>query len=128
MRTRSFTARASGNSGGDLFPMAPLQLESAIGQLLGQIMQTHPHLFLATAEQQLENLQSQRDVQNETNAPSPQDLLLYKYVFSFEIPLCEVSVLVEQVFYYLFGRLSRHEIMSEVSYRVLTKAEASLLG
>lgn len=69
--------RASGNSGGDLIPTAPLQLESPIGQLLAEILQTHPHLLLATAEQQLENLQSQRDIQKE-EAPSSQDLFLYK--------------------------------------------------
>ncbi|KAK6162198.1 hypothetical protein DH2020_002039 [Rehmannia glutinosa] len=78
LRTRSFTVRASGNSAGDLIPVAPLQLESPVGQLLTQILQTHPHLLLVTAEQQLENLQSQRDGQKETNAPSAQDLLLYK--------------------------------------------------
>ncbi|KAL0394806.1 UNVERIFIED_CONTAM: UV-B-induced protein, chloroplastic [Sesamum latifolium] len=85
LRTRGFMVRASGNSGGDLIPVAPLQLESPVGQLLAQILQTHPHLLLATAEQQLENLQSQRDGQKETTAPSPQDLLLYKYVFFYYV-------------------------------------------
>lgn len=58
--------------------MAPLQLESPIGQLLVQILQTHPHLLVATAEQQLENLQSERDAKKEEAAPSSQDLFLYK--------------------------------------------------
>ncbi|KAL3655852.1 hypothetical protein CASFOL_000248 [Castilleja foliolosa] len=80
LRTRGFTVRASGNSGGDLIPVAPLQLESPVGQLLAQIQQTHPHLFMASAEQQLENLQSQRDGKTEANAPSAQDLLLYKRI------------------------------------------------
>lgn len=70
--------RASGNFSGDLIPVAPLQLESPVGQLLTQIQQTHPHLLQATAEQQLENLLSQRESQDDSSAPSPKDLLLYK--------------------------------------------------
>ncbi|GFP99144.1 hypothetical protein PHJA_002058300 [Phtheirospermum japonicum] len=80
LRTRGFIVRASGNSGGNLIPVAPLQLESPVGQLLAQIQQTHPHLLMASAEQQLENLQSQKDGKKETNAPSAQDLLLYKRI------------------------------------------------
>ncbi|XP_073124585.1 UV-B-induced protein At3g17800, chloroplastic [Henckelia pumila] len=75
LRTRRFMVRTSGNSGGNLIPVAPLQLESPIGQLLTQILQTHPHLLLVTVDQQLENLQSQRDAQREMIASSSQDLL-----------------------------------------------------
>lgn len=71
--------RTSGNSGGDLIPVAPLQLESPVGQLLTQILQTRPYLLLVTVDQQLENLQSQRDAQREMIASSSQDLL-NKYV------------------------------------------------
>ncbi|KAK6140955.1 hypothetical protein DH2020_025302 [Rehmannia glutinosa] len=93
LRTRSFTVRASGNSAGDLIPVAPLQLESPVGQLLTQILQTHPHLLLVTAEQQLENLQSQRDGQKETNAPSAQDLLLYNSVDAV-VDICSPSLVL----------------------------------
>ncbi|KAK4489216.1 hypothetical protein RD792_005011 [Penstemon davidsonii] len=78
VRTRSFMVRASGNSDGELIRLAPLQLESPVGQLLTQIIQTHPRLLQVTVDQQLENLQSQRDAQRDTSAPSSQDLLLYK--------------------------------------------------
>ncbi|KAL0331664.1 UNVERIFIED_CONTAM: UV-B-induced protein, chloroplastic [Sesamum angustifolium] len=99
LRTRGFMVRASGNSGGDLIPVAPLQLESPVGQLLAQILQTHPHLLLATAEQQLENLQSQRDGQNETTAPSSQDLLLYKRIA--EVKEKERRKTLEEIIYCL---------------------------
>lgn len=60
--------------------MAPLQLESPVGQLLAQILQTHPHLLPAAIDQQLENLQSDRDAHKEEATPSTQDLSLYKWV------------------------------------------------
>ncbi|XP_016500923.2 UV-B-induced protein At3g17800, chloroplastic-like [Nicotiana tabacum] len=68
-------ATASGSSGGDLVPVAPVQLESAIGQFLAQILQTHPHLLPAAIEQQLENLQNERDTQLKENQPSSKDVL-----------------------------------------------------
>ncbi|CAA0843252.1 Protein of unknown function (DUF760 [Striga hermonthica] len=80
LRTRSFMVRASGNYSGDFITVPPLKLESSVGELLAQIQQTHPHLLLASAEQQLENLQSQRDDQKETNALPAQDLLLYERI------------------------------------------------
>ncbi|GKB04319.1 hypothetical protein Tco_0832462 [Tanacetum coccineum] len=40
------------------------------GQLLEQILQTHPHLLPAVIDQQLENLQNERDAQKEEVAPS----------------------------------------------------------
>lgn len=54
-------------------PVAPLQLESPIGQLLAQILQTHPHLLPAAIDQQLENLQTDEDAQKEES--SAQDIL-----------------------------------------------------
>lgn len=99
LRTRSIVTRAYGNSGGDLIPMAPLQLESPVGQLLAQILHTHPHLLLATAEQQLENLQSQRDIPEETTAPSSEDLFLYKRIA--EVKEKERRKMVEEILYCL---------------------------
>ncbi|KAL8539980.1 hypothetical protein ACS0TY_001547 [Phlomoides rotata] len=99
LKTRRFIVRASGDSGGDLIPAAPLQLETPVGQLLSQIQQTHPHLLLATAEQQLENLQSQKDGQTETIAPSPQDLLLYKRIA--EVKEKDMRKTVEEIIYCL---------------------------
>ncbi|KAJ3680672.1 hypothetical protein LUZ60_016950 [Juncus effusus] len=57
-------------------PLAPVQLESPTGQLLLQIMRSHPHLLPATVDQQLDRLQSEKDEQKEEAATrSPQDLL-----------------------------------------------------
>lgn len=70
--------RASGDLSDNLVPVAPLTFESPIGQLLAQILQNHPHLLLAAADQQLEKLQSERDAEKEKN-PASGDLL-YQYV------------------------------------------------
>ncbi|CAN4128089.1 unnamed protein product [Withania somnifera] len=76
-QTRSWTTRAtaSGSSGGDLVPVAPVQLESAVGQFLAQMLQNHPHLLPAAVEQQLENLQNERDNQLKENQSSSKDVL-----------------------------------------------------
>ncbi|KAI3680071.1 hypothetical protein L2E82_50808 [Cichorium intybus] len=79
-RTRSCIAKATGNSGQNLVPVAPLQLESPVGQLLEQILQTHPHLLPAAIDQQLENLQTEKDAQKEETPPSSMDLSLYKRI------------------------------------------------
>ncbi|KAL0415584.1 UNVERIFIED_CONTAM: UV-B-induced protein, chloroplastic [Sesamum latifolium] len=65
--TRKRTAiRASmqpSDSGSAAAPIAPLQLESPIGQFLSQILVSHPHLVPAAVEQQLEQLQTDRDAE-----------------------------------------------------------------
>ncbi|KAL2547989.1 hypothetical protein Fot_09519 [Forsythia ovata] len=99
LRTRSFTVRASGNYGGDLVPIATLQLESPVGQLLAQILQTHPHLLPTTIDQQLETLQSDRDAQRETTPPASQDLLLYKRIA--EVKEKERRKILEEIIYCL---------------------------
>ncbi|KAK1438330.1 hypothetical protein QVD17_04137 [Tagetes erecta] len=72
----SWDGSGSGSgSGHDLVPVAPLELESPVGQLLGQILQTHPHLVIAAIDQQLDNLQNQRDAQKQEPAPSSTDSL-----------------------------------------------------
>lgn len=67
--------RASKDSSDNLVPVAPLELESPVGQLLAQILQTHPHLLPAAIDQQLENLQADKDAQSEEASSSSQDLL-----------------------------------------------------
>ncbi|KAL2901205.1 hypothetical protein RDABS01_026287 [Bienertia sinuspersici] len=59
--SRGFLVRASENSGNSSAPIAPVHLESPVGQMLIQILQTHPHLVPATIEEQLETLKSDRD-------------------------------------------------------------------
>lgn len=71
--------RASDNSGENLTPIAPVQLESPAGLLLTQILQTHPHLLPAAIDQQLENLQNDKDAQKEETPSSSQGLPLYRY-------------------------------------------------
>ncbi|KAG6684525.1 hypothetical protein I3842_12G067000 [Carya illinoinensis] len=76
-RARGFTVKALGESSDDLVPVAPLELESPVGQLLVRILQTHPHLLPAAIDQQLENLQTHKDAQIEEI--SSEDLL-YKRI------------------------------------------------
>ncbi|XP_022738826.1 UV-B-induced protein At3g17800, chloroplastic isoform X1 [Durio zibethinus] len=77
-RARCVTMRASAESDDNLSPIAPVPFESPVGQLLSQILRTHPHLLPAAIDQQLENLQSDKDDQKEETPPS-QDLL-YKRI------------------------------------------------
>jgi hypothetical protein len=55
--------------------LAPLRFETPSGQLLVHILQAEPHLIPVTVDQQLENLQSEKDAQKEEAAKVPQDLL-----------------------------------------------------
>lgn len=75
---------ASQGSNGDLMPLAPLTFESPIGQFLAEILQTHPHLLMPAADQQLENLQAESDAAREKNVAGD---LLYKYVLFVKICL-----------------------------------------
>lgn len=60
-------------------PIAPLQLESPIGQFLTQILVSHPHLVPAAVEQQLDQLQIDRDAEgNKEASGSGTDLVLYR--------------------------------------------------
>lgn len=63
-------------------PIAPLQLESPTGQFLSQILITHPHLVSAAVEQQLEQLQTNRDADKdkEESSASGTELVLYRLV------------------------------------------------
>ncbi|XP_015865624.1 UV-B-induced protein At3g17800, chloroplastic [Ziziphus jujuba] len=78
-RARSMIVRASEGSSDNLVPVAPLEFESPIGQFLAQILQTNPHLLPAAIDQQLENLQADKDAQREEVPPSSQDSL-YKRI------------------------------------------------
>ncbi|KAK8965069.1 hypothetical protein KSP40_PGU021640 [Platanthera guangdongensis] len=72
--------RALENSGQSQMPIAPLHFQSPTGQLLSQIMQTHPHLLPAAIDQQLEQLQSDGDAKNLEKPPPSQDPLLYRRI------------------------------------------------
>ncbi|KAL1541759.1 UV-B-induced protein, chloroplastic-like [Salvia divinorum] len=68
---RGTATRASmqpSDSGSSEAPIAPLQMESPIGQFLSQILASHPHLVPAAVEQQLEQLQTDREAEREGRA------------------------------------------------------------
>ena len=73
-------ASASSESAEPTAPVAPLQLESPVGQFLTEILATHPHLVRAAAEQQLEQLQTDFESEKQKEEPSASgtDLVLYR--------------------------------------------------
>ncbi|CAN6892535.1 unnamed protein product [Brassica oleracea] len=84
---RRFVVKASASnddaSSSAAKPIAPLQLESPAGQFLSQILVTHPHLVPAAVEQQLEQLQTDRDSegQNKDASSAPgTDIVLYRRI------------------------------------------------
>lgn len=81
-RRRSVSIQASSSSSPDSSqPIAPLHMESPVGQFLSQILTTHPHLLPAAVEQQLEKLQTDRDAEQQEDKPSSSgtDLVLYRF-------------------------------------------------
>lgn len=91
-RTRILQVRALGNSSDGQTPIAPLQFESPTGQLLSQIMQTHPHLLPAAIDQQLERLQSDIDAENAKTPVASQDLPLYRFTKELYIYLLKFQI------------------------------------
>lgn len=74
-------ASASGDASTD--SIAPLQLKSPVGQFLSQILVSHPHLVPAAVEQQLEQLQIDRDSEEQSKDASSvpgTDIVLYRFV------------------------------------------------
>ncbi|PIA58729.1 hypothetical protein AQUCO_00500578v1 [Aquilegia coerulea] len=97
-RGRGLMVRASGNSNDNVMPTAPLQFESPSGQLLAQILQTHPHLLPSAIDQQLENLQTERDSKKEETPQSSQDLLQRRIA---EVREKEKQKAIEEIIYCL---------------------------
>nr|XP_043614877.1 UV-B-induced protein At3g17800, chloroplastic isoform X1 [Erigeron canadensis] len=97
----SIKASLSSDSTGPDAPIAPLQLESAVGQFLTQILVSHPHLVPAAVEQQLEQLQTDRDAQKQNEEPSSEstDLVLYKRIA--EVKANERKKALEEILYAL---------------------------
>lgn len=77
-------ASSSSSSSESDAPIAPLQLESPVGQFLSQILARHPHLLPAAVDQQLEQLQTdlEADKVKEDPSASSTELVLYKLVSS----------------------------------------------
>ncbi|KAH6797213.1 alanine-tRNA ligase [Perilla frutescens var. hirtella] len=89
------------DSGSSEAPIAPLQLESPIGQFLSQILVSHPHLVPAAVEQQLEQLQTDREAEKEKEEPSASgtDLVLYRRIA--EVKANERTKALEEILYAL---------------------------
>lgn len=81
--------------------IAPLQLESPIGQFLTQILVNHPHLVPAAVDQQLEQLQTDRDTEKEKEEPSASgtELVLYRRIA--EVKANERRKALEEILYAL---------------------------
>lgn len=88
-------------SGGSAAPIAPLQLESPIGQFLSQILTSHPHLVPAAVDQQLEQLKTDRDAEQQKEEPSPAgtDIVLYRRIA--EVKANERKKTLEEILYAL---------------------------
>ncbi|XVF53744.1 hypothetical protein PTKIN_Ptkin05aG0123400 [Pterospermum kingtungense] len=82
-------------------PIAPLRMESPIGQFLSQILISHPHLVPAAVEQQLEQLQTDRDAEQKKEEPSASgtDLVLYRRIA--EVKANERKRALEEILYAL---------------------------
>ncbi|KAD2805836.1 hypothetical protein E3N88_39213 [Mikania micrantha] len=94
-------ASSSFDSAGPTARIAPLQLESPIGQFLSQILISHPHLVPAAVEQQLEQLQTDRDAEKQNEEPSAlsTDLVLYRRIA--EVKANERKKALEEILYTL---------------------------
>ncbi|MFQ6629159.1 hypothetical protein Gotur_008268 [Gossypium turneri] len=81
--------------------IAPLRMESPIGQFLSQILISHPHLVPAAVEQQLEQLQTDRDTDEKKEQPSASgtDLVLYRRIA--EVKANERKRALEEILYAL---------------------------
>ncbi|KAJ7970239.1 UV-B-induced protein, chloroplastic [Quillaja saponaria] len=92
-------ASSSSESSGSTSKIAPLQLESPIGQFLSQILISHPHLVPAAVEQQLEQLQTDRDAEKQHEEPSASgtDLVLYRRIA--EVKANERKKALEEILY-----------------------------
>ncbi|CAK7324869.1 unnamed protein product [Dovyalis caffra] len=95
------SSSSSSDSSGSIASIAPLQLESPIGQFLSQILVSHPHLVLAAVEQQLEQLQTDRDAEKQKEEPSAAgtDLVLYRRIA--EVKANERRKALEEILYAL---------------------------
>lgn len=94
-------ASSSSESSGSIDPIAPLQLESPVGQFLSQILISHPHLVPAAVEQQLEQLQTDRDAEKrkEEASASGTELVLYRRIA--EVKANERRKALEEILYAL---------------------------
>ncbi|CAI8595070.1 unnamed protein product [Vicia faba] len=97
---RAFVVKAASSSGSSS-NIAPLKLESPIGQFLSQMLVSHPHLMSAAVERQLEIFQTDRDGDEQKEKPSASgtDLVLYRRIA--EVKAKERRKAIEEILYTL---------------------------
>ncbi|KAK9115757.1 hypothetical protein Sjap_014704 [Stephania japonica] len=99
----SLNSDSNSSSGSSDYRVAPLELESPIGQFLSEILRSHPHLVPAAVDQQLEQLKT--DVNAEKGKPSEEasgsgtDLVLYRRIA--EVKANERKKALEEILYAL---------------------------
>ncbi|KAH7433541.1 hypothetical protein KP509_07G074400 [Ceratopteris richardii] len=83
---------------------APLLLESPSGRFLAELLQSHPHLVCAAAEQQLETLSEARDAADTQEQPSSTgtEMVLYKRIA--ELKAQERDKSLEDIMYALIAQ------------------------
>ncbi|XP_042502095.1 UV-B-induced protein At3g17800, chloroplastic-like [Macadamia integrifolia] len=100
---KSIVVRASSSheSAEPATPIAPLELESPVGQFLSQILKSHPHLVPAAVDQQLEQLQTDREADKQKEEPSTSgtDIVLYRRIA--EVKANERRKALEEILYAL---------------------------
>lgn len=102
VRASSSSSSSTSASGGESSPaqIAPLQLESPVGQFLSQILVNHPHLLSAAVDQQLQQLQTDLHDEKESEpADSVTDIVLYKRIA--ELKANERRRTMEEILYTL---------------------------
>ncbi|CAI8620064.1 unnamed protein product [Vicia faba] len=96
-RTRGFVVRATTSDHNNNNKIAPLHFQSPIGQFLSQILINHPHLMPAAVDQQLNQLQSDRDADPAHTTST--DLVLYRRIA--EVKANERRTALEEILYSL---------------------------
>ncbi|XP_022575183.1 UV-B-induced protein At3g17800, chloroplastic [Brassica napus] len=95
---RSFVVKSSASDS-----IAPLELKSPVGQFLSQILVSHPHLVPAAVEQQLEQLQTDREAEEQIKDSSSSlpgtDIVLYRRIA--EVKEKERRKALEEILYAL---------------------------
>ncbi|KAJ6836057.1 UV-B-induced protein-like, chloroplastic [Iris pallida] len=99
-RTRASLSSSPSNSS-ESSSIAPLRLESPIGQFLSQILLNNPHLLPAAVDQQLQQLQIDREAEKEKEeaASTGTELVLYKRIA--EVKATERKRALEEILYAL---------------------------
>ncbi|KAK4750834.1 hypothetical protein SAY87_004316 [Trapa incisa] len=101
-RSAGVRASLSSESAGSSAPIAPLKLESPVGQFLSQILISHPHLLPSAVDQQLEQLQVDIDsdkTKEEEHSATGTDLVLYRRIA--EVKANERKKALEEILYTL---------------------------